>query len=78
MTTHSIKTTHLIEQIQELPISELLKLLQIITQLLHQAWQKTPPPIDQPLPRFGSGRHLGLVMSDDFDAPLDDFKEYMS
>lgn len=28
-------------------------------------------------PRFGSGKHLNIQMSDDFDEPLDDFAEYM-
>lgn len=26
---------------------------------------------------LGGGEHLLIAMSDDFDAPLDDFKEYM-
>ena len=29
------------------------------------------------LPRFGSGKDLMISMTDDFDAPLDDFTEYM-
>lgn len=28
-------------------------------------------------PRFGSGKHLQITMADDFDAPLEDFAEYM-
>jgi hypothetical protein len=28
-------------------------------------------------PRFGSGKHLGIIMADDFDEPLEDFAEYM-
>jgi hypothetical protein len=28
-------------------------------------------------PRFGSGKNDILYMAEDFDAPLDDFKEYM-
>ncbi|RLT33971.1 MAG: hypothetical protein DWI57_17105 [Chloroflexi bacterium] len=31
----------------------------------------------RPMPRFGSGRHLGIHLSADFDEPLDDFAEYM-
>ncbi|MDM8532730.1 hypothetical protein QUF63_16335 [Anaerolineales bacterium HSG25] len=34
-----------------------------------------PPP---PRPRFGSGKHLDIVMADDFDEPLEDFAEYMA
>lgn len=29
------------------------------------------------IPRFGSGRHLGIQLADDFDEPLEDFAEYM-
>lgn len=28
-------------------------------------------------PRFGSGKHLNITMTDDFDEPLEDFAEYM-
>lgn len=31
----------------------------------------------KPVPRFGSGRHLGIHLSEDFDDPMDDFAEYM-
>lgn len=31
----------------------------------------------KPTPRFGSGRHLKIQLSEDFDQPLDDFAEYM-
>ncbi|MBX3052390.1 MAG: hypothetical protein KF753_12980 [Caldilineaceae bacterium] len=31
----------------------------------------------KPVPRFGSGRHLGIQLSEDFDEPLEDFAEYM-
>jgi len=34
-------------------------------------------PNDEPCPRFGSARGSILSMADDFDAPLEDFKEYM-
>ena len=27
--------------------------------------------------KFGSGKHIFTYVADDFDAPLDDFKEYM-
>ena len=35
------------------------------------------PPTQPRRPRFGSGKHLNIQMSDDFDAPLEDFAEYM-
>jgi hypothetical protein len=28
-------------------------------------------------PRFGSGKHLNITISEDFDEPLEDFAEYM-
>jgi hypothetical protein len=31
----------------------------------------------KPQPVFGSGKGLITYMADDFDAPLEDFKEYM-
>lgn len=31
----------------------------------------------KPTPRFGSGQHLGIQLSEDFDEPLEDFAEYM-
>ena len=34
-------------------------------------------PKPEPRPQFGSGKGLILYMASDFDAPLDDFKEYM-
>ncbi|MBI3957627.1 MAG: type II toxin-antitoxin system prevent-host-death family antitoxin [Chloroflexi bacterium] len=35
------------------------------------------PGGSKPVPRFGSGRHLGIQLSKDFDEPLEDFAEYM-
>lgn len=40
----------------------------------------TALPEDAPTEReggFGSGKYALVYMADDFDAPLDDFKEYM-
>lgn len=34
-------------------------------------------PKSKPRAKFGSGKGLILYMAPDFDAPLDDFKEYM-
>ena len=33
--------------------------------------------IEAPRPGFGSGKYALIYMADDFDAPLEDFKEYM-
>ncbi|MEM6614814.1 MAG: type II toxin-antitoxin system Phd/YefM family antitoxin [Cyanobacteria bacterium P01_C01_bin.72] len=35
-----------------------------------------PATSNKPRPRFGSAKGL-ITMSDDFDEPLEDFKEYM-
>jgi len=43
-----------------------------------QAVQLTPmPPEKPPARKAGSAAGVILYMSDDFDAPLEDFKEYM-
>ncbi len=39
-----------------------------------------PMPAEEPKPRrpgFGSGKDKLIYMADDFDAPLEDFKDYM-
>lgn len=40
-------------------------------------WIVVTPPQTQTYRKAGSGKHLGIVMSDDFDEPLEDFAEYM-
>lgn len=61
---------NLIRQIDELPEESLIELEKIISQLQFNK---------KPKPKRLAGCMKGLVeyMSDDFDAPLDDFKEYM-
>ena len=34
--------------------------------------------LNKPARKAGSAKHLNIKMADDFDAPLDDFAEYMS
>lgn len=41
-----------------------------------QIVQIVPVTLSQPKPRFGSARGL-IKTADDFDAPLEDFREYM-
>jgi len=38
-------------------------------------WIVVTPP--QTYRKAGSGKHLGIVMSDDFDEPLQEFAQYM-
>ncbi len=47
----------------------------VITRDDGAAFKLVPIPSNGPLPRFGSARGL-IRMSDDFDAPLGDFKAY--
>jgi prevent-host-death family protein len=50
----------------------------VITQPNQPAIKLVPlPTTTKPRPQFGSGKGLILYMAPDFDAPLDDFKEYM-
>jgi antitoxin (DNA-binding transcriptional repressor) of toxin-antitoxin stability system len=42
-----------------------------------QAVQLMPVALPQRHPEFGSDKGL-IVIADDFDAPLEDFKEYMA
>ena len=39
------------------------------------SFQIIPVAVEKPYPKFGSARGL-VEMSDDFDEPLEDFKEY--
>jgi len=61
---------NLIRQIDELPEESLIELEKIVSQLLSNK---------KPKSKRLAGCMKGLVkyMADDFDAPLDDFKEYM-
>ena len=46
-----------------------------ILQLL-EGVEASGPAASEPRPRFGSARGK-VLMADDFDAPLEDFKDYM-
>lgn len=48
----------------------------IITENQRPVIQLVPIVTEQPRPQFGSARGQ-VIMSDDFDAPLEDFREYM-
>lgn len=62
---------NLIRQIDELPEESLLALEKIISQLR----MNKKPILKRGL--LGCMKGLVVYMADDFDAPLDDFKEYM-
>lgn len=61
---------NLFRQIDELPEESLIELEKLISQL---QLNKKPASKRQ----FGCMKGLVVSMADDFDAPLDDFKEYM-
>jgi hypothetical protein len=61
---------NLFRQIDELPEESLLELEKIIAQLLANKKLSAKR-------QFGCMKGLVISMADDFDAPLDDFKEYM-
>ena len=60
----------LIRQIDQLPEESLNELEKLISQL-----QISKKPVSKR--QFGCMKGLVISMADDFDAPLDDFKEYM-
>jgi hypothetical protein len=39
--------------------------------------QKEKKPEQESTRKFGSGKHIFTYVADDFNEPLDDFKEYM-
>ena len=39
--------------------------------------EKQPVEKEKEIREFGSGRHIFTYVADDFNEPLDDFKEYM-
>lgn len=62
----------LYSKLKELPENLKSEVLDFINFLLSKSRNSKNPAI----PTFGSGKGM-FVMNDDFDEPLDDFKEYM-
>jgi hypothetical protein len=63
------------DKIAQLPPTEKKKAEEFVDGLL--ADLKKSIAEKKPQPVFGSGKGLITYMADDFDAPLEDFKEYM-
>lgn len=61
---------NIIRQIDDLPEESLIELEKLISKL--RVNKKTAPKR-----QLGCMKGLVIYMADDFDAPLDDFKEYM-
>ena len=69
------------EQVQYLPLAERFRLAALLIDELRALPSLPPapaPPEPAPRPRavFGSGRNDITYMADDFDAPLEDMREY--
>ena len=65
------------EQVQRLSLAERLRLAALLLDDLQTALPPVlSPEPTRPRPKRGSGKHDISYMADDFDAPLDDMKEY--
>jgi Protein of unknown function (DUF2281) len=71
----------ILEQLQKLPEPMQQKALQYIEALVAEyTQQREEEPIETPRKKRRAGTMKGtfvLPLADDFDAPLDDFQEYM-
>jgi hypothetical protein len=69
-----MSTTQLFEEITSLPANLQEEVQDFVAFLKTKAQKQQQPPLEKR--HFGAGKGL-VTMSDDFDEPLDDFKEYM-
>ena len=73
-----MSTTELIELINKLPSDKQKEVEDLVSSLLAQT---NSEPLKQPSieikPGFGGGKGIIAYISDDFDEPLDEFKDYM-
>jgi hypothetical protein len=71
----SKQAIYLAEAIKQLPFSEQVKLLEMLVQeIKKQTFTVEKPAVKKRKAGFSTGT---FVMSDDFNEPLEDFKEYM-
>lgn len=64
-------------QLDSLPEEVRSKVLAFIASLMEQ-WERKKPPVSDPAKKHVFGIAKGMAtISKDFDAPIDDFKEYM-
>ncbi len=62
----------------ELTDEQVITLLQQLPQeQKERVLSRLQEPVASPMPKFGIAKGAILYMAPDFDAPLDDFKEYM-
>ena len=73
-----MSTTELIELIKKLPSDKQKEVEDLVSSLLAQT-NKEPQkqPSIEIKPGFGGGKGIFGYMAEDFDEPLDEFKEYM-
>lgn len=76
MNTAEIKP-QLIRNISNLPEKLVLELRALIDDFLAKKQQQIPKPQQQKPRQFGCMKGVVIYMADDFDAPLEDFKDYM-
>jgi hypothetical protein len=60
---------HVVKEIADLSDDQFMRVYDDLMRLLHNTVAEKP--------RFGSAKGIVTFMADDFDAPLDDFNEYM-
>lgn len=64
----------IISEVAHQPEPVLRELWHYLKQLKSKAAESTPAP--QPVVRTGYGSVPGIILADDFDAPLDEFADY--
>lgn len=69
-----MSTTQLAEEIASLPANLQEEVQDFVAFLKTKAQKQPQPPLQKR--QFGAGKGL-ITMSDDFDEPLEDFKDYM-
>ena len=67
-----METQFVYSKINQLPENLKSEVLDFIDFLLSKSKEQQPPTT----PKFGSAKGM-FIMKDDFDEPLEDFKEYM-
>lgn len=77
MSTHAVDLAHAPDQLAEL-VEEAARTGEVVLTRAGEIVARIVP-VPQPAPRrqFGSARGLIVSMAEDFDAPLEDFHEYM-
>jgi hypothetical protein len=62
-----------VQKLKDIDLIQKIKLLKKEFEKSHPG----DPSFNPSIRKFGSGRHLVTYVADDFNEPIDDFKEYM-